>query len=226
MQGDLESQIIACLRRLVALLLWRLGAVKVSLEQPFTLVSGNRSPIYVNCRQLISSVEFADIFTAAARFLCNRENIAFDVVAGGETAGIPFATILSRGLSKPLIYVRKATKGHGLANLVEGVLPRSSRVLLTEDLITDGGSKLRFVDAIEAAGGKVGAVLVIFDRLQGGLPALAARGISLLSLTDIRATLAAAEEIELLSDDEIVQLDSYLQSPANWHMQKNFPYRT
>jgi len=121
--SELRREILRSIRRAAALQLWHLGAVKVNLDQPFKLTSGNYSPIYLNCRQLISSVAFGDLFAAAVRMICDVENVRFDLIAGGETARIPFAAFLARPFGKPIVYVRKGAKEHGLASLVEGSLP-------------------------------------------------------------------------------------------------------
>ena len=72
-----------------------------------------------------------------------------DVVAGGETAGIPFAAFLAALAKKPMIYVRKQPKGFGRMAQIEGDLKPGKRVLLVEDLATDGGSKLVFIEALK-----------------------------------------------------------------------------
>ena len=153
--------VLARLREAAALVLWELGAVKVSSGEPFRLASGNSSPIYVNCRRLISEPGFMELFVAASRRLTRAMP---DVVAGGETAGIPFAAYLASAFSVPMVYVRKKAKGYGLASRVEGYLEAGAEVLLVEDLITDGGSKLGFLDAIAQAGAEISDVLVLFDR--------------------------------------------------------------
>ncbi len=221
---DLNQQSLASLRRVVALQLWELGAVRLNLEQPFRLTSGNYSPIYLNCRQLISSPAFADIFAATARIIADAEKLTFDVLAGGETAGIPFAAFLARSFAKPMIYVRKAQKEHGVRSLVEGSLAPGSRVLLVEDLITDAGSKLHFVEEIERAKCTVHSVLVVFDRLQGGSQALAQRGIRLHSVTDMDIALEVAKESELLTEDQIAGVNLYLRDAEAWHRSRKLPY--
>jgi orotate phosphoribosyltransferase len=225
MPVELTNEIVASIRRLVALQLWQLGAVKVNLEKPFKLASGNFSPIYINCRQLISSPAFCDLFSAAARILCEANRVEFDVVAGGETAGIPFAAILSRTMGKPMIYVRKAAKGHGLGSLVEGVLMPETKVLLTEDLITDAGSKLHFINVIKSAGATVPCVLVVFDRLQGGGEALSKQKILLLSVTDMQTALHMAESVGIIGPSEMTAIQSYISDPEKWHQRMKLPYQ-
>jgi orotate phosphoribosyltransferase len=223
--SDLAKEILQSVRRTVALQLWQVGAVKINPSKPFKLVSGNHSPIYVNCRQLISSVPFADLFSAAARILCGELAVNFDMIAGGETAGIPFAAFLSRSFGKPMIYVRKERKDHGTASLVEGLITAGLRVLLVEDLITDAGSKIHFIEGIRSAGGTVNDVLVVFDRMQGGDRALAKMNIRLISITDMNVVLDVAESAHILNSDDLASVRVYLRSPADWHAERSLPYR-
>lgn len=221
---DLSNDVFARFRELISLQLWELGAVKTNLVQPFRLVSGNFSPIYVNCRELISSPSFVDIFVAFTRQAIERLNIEAGVVAGGETAGIPFASFVAHAMGRPMIYVRKQPKEHGIANLIEGLLPSRSSVLLIEDLITDARSKLAFVRAIEAAGSEVKTVLVVIDRLQGGQQALESEGIRLISATDIDVTLHVGRQAGLLSDDDFGVIKEYQCSPENWHKERGLSF--
>lgn len=222
--NDLTKEILDTIRRAAALQLWQLGAVKINLDQPFKLASGNYSPIYMNCRQLISSVAFADLFAAAARMIVESQKISFDVLAGGETAGIPFAAFLARSFGKPMVYVRKAAKEHGVASLVEGSLSAGARVLLVEDLITDAGSKIHFIESLTGAGGAVTDVLVVFDRLQGGGEALARSGVRLHSITDMDVALSVARDSGLLSAAQLVAVADYLKDAKAWHAARSLEY--
>jgi orotate phosphoribosyltransferase len=75
-----------------------------------------------------------------------------EAVAGGETAGIPFAAWIAERLSLPMAYVRKQPKGFGRNARIEGDVPVGKRTLLVEDLTTDGGSKIQFATALREAG--------------------------------------------------------------------------
>ena len=203
-------------RELAALLLWQAGAVRVSVAEPFTLASGRLSPIYVNCRQVISSPTFMQLYPGFARLLCEAAGVRFDAVAGGETAGIPFAAYLARDLGLPMLYVRKKPKGYGLASQVEGSVQAGWKVLLVEDLITDGGSKQGFIDALRAAGAEVSDALVLFDRLQGGAAQLAAQGVRLHAVTDRTAALTVAEASGLLDTGARAAVERYFADPEAW----------
>jgi orotate phosphoribosyltransferase len=222
--SKLTNEILDNVRRAVALQLWELSAVKVNARKPFKLASGNYSPIYINCRQLISSPAFVDLFTAATRIVCEASRVTFDVVAGGETAGIPFAAFVGRAFGKPMIYVRKEVKSHGIASRIEGVLPPDVRVLLVEDLITDAGSKRGFIEAIRQTGAIIKDVIVVFDRLQGGQKALRKTGVTLHALSDMDMALAVGKEAGALSSEARIIVNSYLKNPRKWHKTAGLPF--
>lgn len=211
------------LREAASLLLWEIEAVRVRPEEPFRLASGQSSPIYINCRRAISEPAFMELFVATARLLLERSGVDFTTIAGGETAGIPYAAYLASGLGKPLVYVRKKAKGYGLASRVEGHVEKGAKVLLVEDLITDGGSKLGFLDALEAAGGTVADALVVFDRQQGGGATLGERDVRLHAVTDRATTLAAGEAAGLLDGAAKRAVEAYFRDPDAWQETQTAP---
>lgn len=219
-----QDPVLHRLREAVALYLWELEAVRVQLDEPFQLASGNYSPIYINCRRVISEPGFMQLFNTAAMLICSRRGVTCEAVAGGETAGIPFAAYLAQTLARPMLYVRKKAKGYGIASRVEGQLGAGDRVLLVEDLITDGGSKLGFLDAIAAAGGAVTEALVLFDRQQGGSDLLASRQVRLHAVADRRTTLSVGESAGLLPAEASRSVDAYFSDPAAWHRDRGLAF--
>ncbi len=151
--------------RLSARMLLEIGAVNFRPEEPYILASGLPSPTYIDCRKLISypriRATLMDFLTTTVMREAGFE--AFDNVAGGETAGIPFAALVAERLALPMSYVRKKPKGYGRNARIEGEMHEGQRVLLVEDLTTDGGSKLSFVDAIRETGATCGHTAVIFN---------------------------------------------------------------
>lgn len=214
------------MRRAVARAFWLAEAVKVNVAEPFELASGNRSPIYINCRLLISDPGFMRLFTETAQAVLASSGVSVDAVAGGETAGIPYAAYLARDSELPMLYVRKQAKGYGIASKVEGRLEPGWRVLLVEDLVTDGGSKLGFIEALRAAGGEVHDALVLFDRQQGGDALLSDHGVTLHSVTDRATTLATGESLEVLVGEERLQIDRYFADPAAWHAERGLAFHS
>ena len=217
MTKQLNSQINEHLRTAITLLLWKSGAVKVNLDEPFKLASGNFSPIYINCRQVISDPHFMTAFNAAARILLACDDVDINMIAGGVTAGVPFAAYLAKDLNVPLVYVRKAQKGYGLSKQIEGGDPNGSKVLLVEDLITDAGSKVNFIEALRDGGAIVANTLVLFDRLQGGKKSLKEMGVILHSVTDMDLTLDIGETSGLFKAATIESVRKYIADPKAWH---------
>ena len=149
----------------VARLLYETGAIHVSLHQPFMLAAGWASPVYVDCRLLIGAAEVRRTLTGLAEALiASQFPKTFDAIAGGETAGIPFATLLAEQMNVPLRYVRKRPLGIGRHAQVEGGSVEGSRVLLVDDLTTDGTSKLAFARGLRSAGALVDDALTIFHN--------------------------------------------------------------
>jgi len=213
------------LRQEVARSFWQAAAIKVDVAEPFALASGNRSPIYINCRLLISDPRFMRLYTRAAAAVLAASEVSFDAVAGGETAGIPYAAYLAHDVDRPMLYVRKKTKGYGLAARVEGRLAPGWKVVLVEDLITDGGSKLGFVEALRAGGAEVNDALVLFDRQQGGTRVLRGHGVALHSVTDRATALAVGQRIGALDTTQGEEIASYFTDPAAWHASRGYEFR-
>jgi orotate phosphoribosyltransferase len=132
-------------------------AVLFRPDNPFTFTSGRLSPVYIDCRRLISfpraRTRLMDMGAALIESRVGFESL--DAIAGGETAGIPFAAWIADRLSLPMLYVRKQAKGFGRNAQIEGELKDGDRVLLVEDLASEGTSKLNFVRAIRQAGGEI-----------------------------------------------------------------------
>ncbi len=195
-------------------------AVLIRPEKPFVLTSGRASPVYVDCRRIISFPRArGQLMDLAVETLRDAAGIdAFDVVAGGETAGIPFAAWIAERLDLPMIYVRKKPTGFGLYARIAGTFEDGARVLLVEDLATDGGSKLNFVEAIRTAGGEVAHCFVIFHYgiFPQSVADLAARGVTLHGLATWWDALAEAEARGYLSAEGLAQVRAFLEDPDGW----------
>lgn len=206
--------------REAASILLEIEAVLFRPDEPFIFTSGRASPVYVDCRKIISFPRArARLMDLAVETL--RENAgyeAFDAVAGGETAGIPFAAWIAERLGLPMLYIRKKPKGFGRNAQIEGSFRDGDRVLLVEDLATDGGSKLNFVDAIRQAGAEVGHCFVIFHYgiFPQALQDLADRGVTLHALATWWDALALAEEKGYLPGDGAAQVRAFLEDPEAW----------
>ena len=206
--------------RLTARALLEIKAVHFNAEVPFTLASGLPSPTYIDCRKLISypRIRSALMDFMVATVLRDAGFEAFDNIAGGETAGIAFAALVAERLALPMTYVRKKPKGYGRNARIEGVMTPGQRVLLVEDLTTDGGSKLSFVEAIRETGATCADAAVIFS--YGIFPEtpqrLADHGIALHHLCTWWDVLAEARAQAAFDAATLAEVEAFLHDPRAW----------
>lgn len=206
--------------RLTARALLEIKAVHFNAREPFTLASGLPSPTYIDCRKLISYPRIRTMLMdfLSATVLREAGFEAFDNIAGGETAGIPFAALVAERLALPMTYVRKKPKGYGRNARIEGAMSEGQRVLLVEDLTTDGGSKLSFVDAIRETGASCGHTAVIF--YYGIFPETEARlgehGVKLHYLCTWWDVLAEARAQGTFDVETLAGVEDFLRAPRAW----------
>ncbi len=206
--------------RLTARMLLEIGAVHFRAPEPYILTSGLASPVYIDCRKVISypRIRSALMDFACAKVMRDAGYERFDAVAGGETAGIPFAAWIAERMGLPMLYVRKKPKGFGRDAQIEGAMPEGARVLLVEDLTTDGGSKVKFADAIRMAGGEVAHTLVVFyyGIFPGTEPMLAGHGLRLHYLATWRDVLAEAHAADAFDIATLETVSAFLDAPLEW----------
>jgi orotate phosphoribosyltransferase len=204
----------------MARLLLEAGAIQVSREQPFILAAGWASPVYVDCRRLIGEPRLRRAAIDLATITLRRDfaaGSAFDAVAGAETAGIPWAAWLAEKLDLPLRYVRKRPLGVGRNAQVEGGPVDGQRVLLVDDLTTDGGSKVAFTRGLRAAGATVTDVLCLFHHgtFPGGAERLEKLELTLHPLATWKDVLAVEGGASLPLPDR-AELERFLADPVAW----------
>lgn len=206
--------------RLTARMLLEVKAVNFNAAEPFTYASGLKGPTYIDCRRLLSFPRVRAVLMdfLAATVLREAGFEAFDSVAGGETAGIPFAALVAERLGLPMTYVRKKPKGYGRNARIEGVMGEGDRVLLVEDLTTDGGSKLSFVDAIRETGATCGHTAVIFyyDIFPETTGRLAGHGVALHHLCTWWDVLAEARAQAAFDAATLEGVEAFLRDPRGW----------
>ena len=204
----------------VAQMLLDIQAVHISDDKPFIFTSGKASPVYIDCRKIISFPEIRRFLMAegAKMMAALSADKPYDAVAGGETAGIPFAAWMSDELDKPMQYVRKKPKGFGRDAQIEGLIEEGQHILLVEDLATDGGSKLNFINAIRHAGAEVNHIFVIFyyDIFKDALEKLGAENVSLHYLATWWDVLAAIKADPAISDERVARVEAFLNAPVEW----------
>lgn len=210
--------------RLTARMLLEIKAVHFRPEEPYTLASGLISPSYIDCRKLISYPRIRSTLMdfSVANVLRSAGFEAFDNVAGGETAGIPFAALMAERMGLPMSYVRKKPKGYGRNARIEGEMREGDRVLLVEDLTTDGGSKLSFVDAIRETGASCGHTSVVFyyGIFPETIPRLAKHGVELHYLATWQDVFAEARAGNHFDTATLKEVEAFLGDPHAWSASK------
>ncbi|MEM9129396.1 MAG: orotate phosphoribosyltransferase [Pseudomonadota bacterium] len=206
--------------RLSARMLLEIDAVHFNAEKHFTLASGLPSPTYIDCRKLISYPRIRSTLMdfLAVTVMRNVGFEAFDNIAGGETAGIPFSAFVADRMGLPMTYIRKKPKGYGRNARIEGVMKEGDRVLLVEDLTTDGGSKLSFVDAIRETGASCAHTAVIFyyGIFPETLKTLGDHGVELHALCTWWDVLAEARVQNKFDEGTLNEVESFLRDPRAW----------
>ncbi|MBI04621.1 MAG: orotate phosphoribosyltransferase [Pelagibacteraceae bacterium] len=202
----------------IAKILIDIGSVKFDFNNFFTLTSGLKSPVYVDCRKIISFVKERDFIMKEMIKSIKTKKINFDLIAGGETAGIPYAAFISEKLKKPMVYVRKKPKGFGINNQIEGNFENKQKILLIEDLATDGGSKIIFVEAIRKANLIVEDIFVIFyyNIFNFSQTNLSKLKINLHSLCTWEDIINVIEKEKLFNNNQVENLKKFLSNPLEW----------
>lgn len=194
-------------------------SVLFNAREPFTFTSGRISPVYVDCRRLISFPQERSTLMDFGAQILREQAPDLDYCAGGETAGIPYAAFMSERLNLPMLYVRKKPKGFGRMAQIEGVMDEpGKKVVLIEDLQTDGGSKKVFIDALREAGAIVEHSFVVFHYgiFQASIDNMNAMGVKLHALTTWWDVLAVARENKYFDDETLNSVEAFLNAPDKW----------
>ena len=210
----------AVIAEITARMLLEVKAVLFYESKPFVFTSGWASPVYIDCRKLIFYPrirgQLVDFATATLARDAGFEQ--FDVVAGGETAGIPYAAWIADRLGLPMQYVRKKPKGFGRNAQIEGHIELGDRVLLVEDMTTDGRSKVHFCQALREAGATVEHCFVFFfyDIFPEGKKILSDLGVTLHALATWWDVLEVAKESGRFEKAKLREVEKFMKDPAAW----------
>jgi uridine monophosphate synthetase len=191
----------------VALELHRIGAVRFG---DFVLKDGRHSPFYIDLRVLIGHP--AVLRRAAQAMLACAAALRFDCLAGIPYGGLPIAVAMSLESGCPLVYPRKEAKAYGTRRQVEGVFQAGDRALAIDDVITTGGAKLEAIALLREAGLVIEDILVVVDREQADLQALAAGGLRLHSVLKVRSLFDQLHEARAIKDEELRRAREFMES--------------
>ena len=219
-QRESQSDEVRDIARQTVGMFFEVGAIHLNPAKPFIFTSGWASPVYVDCRKLISYPKVRSRIISLAVSTISRTvgQDAIDCVVGGETAGIPYAAWVADRLELPMLYVRKKAKGFGRNVPIEGNIVPGQRALLVEDLATDGASKVQFTSSLRSAGLEVKHCFVVFyyDIFPGSRKLLADLSLSLHHLATWWDVLAFVRETKVYEPSVIGELERYLHEPAQW----------
>ena len=203
--------------RQIVLYLLDIGAIKLNLEDPFTWASGWKSPIYCDNRLALSYPHIRDYIKHALSSAVKDHCAGAEAIAGVATAGIPQGALVADELDLPFIYVRSKPKGHGLTNQIEGNVVANQKVAVIEDLVSTGGSSLKAVEAIRAAGMEVLGMVSIFtygfdlsdqNFKQANVPYL--------SLSDYDTLIHVGIEKNIIPGAQVERLKAWRMAPDSW----------
>ncbi len=202
----------------IAELLLSIGAVKLSVDPPFTWTSGMKSPIYCDNRMLYGHPEARGFVVEALAARVRALHVQPDAIAGTATAAIGWAALVADRLNLPFCYVRSQAKGHGMGKRIEGDVKSDTDVVLIEDLLSTGGSAVSSVEALRTEGGcRVHDVVAIFSyQLHAGLEKAEEQGVSLQPLCTLTELLQVAVDLGYVTEEERKLIGTFAQDPERW----------
>ena len=191
--------------------IYKVGGIKFG---DFTLKSGVYSPYYIQLRHLTSHPEILSKIGEVLGKAIKEKFKEVDKVIGIAYAGIPFSTAISITTGIPSCYTRKEVKQYGIPHTVEGELNEGDKVVLVDDLITDGQSKFESIEGVEkTAKCEIKGIAVLFDREQGGKETLAKKGLELLSIITISEAAEILKEEGAISEEKFKSIIEYVKNP-------------
>ena len=196
-----------------------IDAVLFRPQRPFVFSSGWASPVFVDCKKVISYPLARDalIELSIKRILSALGYEALDAIAGAEGGGVPFASIIADRLHLPLVVAKKHPAGLGPAAQNDGVIKQASRMLLVDDMTTDGRTKALMCDALRTSGATIEYAFVLFK--YGIFDAVLSNkdlGVELLSLATWQELLMVARERKTFTDEVLDSIEVYIEDPLKW----------
>ena len=201
----------------VAKSLMDIKAVMLRPENPFTWASGWNSPIYCDNRKILSYPEIRENVCRWMADIIKEKYPEVEVIAGVATGAIAHGYLVAHILGKPFCYVRPKPKDHGTGSQIEGLLPKGSKVVIVEDLISTGMSSLAANNALVQAGADVMGMVAIFTyNFNKARQAFEDANVELTTLSNYDTLIEVAHEIGYVKESEIEVLKEWRLSPSTW----------
>ncbi|MCM1319585.1 MAG: orotate phosphoribosyltransferase [Muribaculaceae bacterium] len=203
--------------RLMAEKLLQIRAINLQPQNPFTWASGWNSPIYTDNRKTLSYPDVRTFIKVELSRIVLENFPEAEYIAGVATGAIAVGAMLADTLNLPYVYVRSTPKDHGLENLIEGNLTPGKKVVVIEDLVSTGGSSLKAVEAIRAAGCEVVGMCALFSyQFPVAIKRFRDANVQLITLSNYTAMLEAALDTNYIRPDDVETLKEWRKDPANW----------
>lgn len=204
-------------KRTLAEMLLSIKAVRLQPDQPFTWASGWLSPIYCDNRKVNSYPEVRTYVKEQLAAIIREQFPDVEAVAGVATGAISQGALVADLLNLPFAYVRPKPKDHGMGNQIEGELKEATKVVVVEDLISTGGSSLKAVEALKAAGMEVLGMVASYTY---GFPqaeeAFEKAGVRLITITDYEHVVQQAAATGYISPSDVEILRQWRKAPQEW----------
>lgn len=202
----------------IAKYLLKKESVKLNVNEPFTFVSGIKSPIYCDNRKMIAFPEERNQIVET--FINALKNQAFDIIAGTATAGIPWAAFIADRMNMPMAYIRSKKKAHGAGKQIEGADVKGKKVIVIEDLISTGSSCITAVNACKDAMATQIEVLAIFSYgFEKAIKNFEEANCKWHVLTSFSTLLEVAKGENIINEDELKEAEKWNKDPQNWGQQ-------
>ena len=206
----------------VAKLLLEIRAVSLNPKKPFRYASGILSPVYTDCRILMS-------YPKQRRQIRNfyivkiKKLRKVDLIAGTSTAGIPHASWIADKLFLPMVYVRGSAKDHGKGNQIEGLVKRGQKAVVVEDLISTGESAVTTAKAVREAGAKVDHVITITTYgMKKSEDNFKNNKLKLITLTTFQDVVSQALKMGYINKEEMSIILEWIKDPPSWGKRMGF----
>jgi len=207
----------------IAEILLNSKAVTLSPDKPYTYASGIKSPIYCDNRILLSCVEERRKIVDAFEEMFKENGVAFDIVVGTATAGIPWAAWIAEEENAPLAYVRSSKKEHGKENKIEGKIEEGKKAIVIEDLISTGGSSVSAVESVKQAGAVVDTCAAIFTyEMKKAEERFGRINCNVLALTDFSTLIETAVERSYVTKKQAEVAKEWNKDPEGWGKKYGF----
>lgn len=201
----------------VAQSLLQIEAIRLQPHKPFTWASGWKSPIYCDNRLSLSYPSVRSVIKQSLQHAIEDNFPSIEAVAGVATAGIPQGALLADAMNLPFLYVRSSPKGHGMENMIEGKVSPGQKVVVVEDLVSTGGSSLKAVTDLQAAGFEVLGMVAIFTYgFDIANENFKKAGVDLICLSDYASMLPQAIEKNYIDHDTLASLEAWRKNPGDW----------